>query len=67
VRAGDWKLIEFFEDGSVELYNLRDDLSERNDLSRERPEKVRELKTLLEHWRQEVGAEMPVPNPGYIE
>jgi arylsulfatase A-like enzyme len=51
--------------GKVELFNLRKDLGEQNDLSSEMPEKVAELKTLLARWRKSVGAQMPVKNPRF--
>ena len=63
VRVGDYKLIEFFEDNRVELYNLKADLGEQNDLAAAMPEKVVELKRMLHEWRAEVGARMPTPNP----
>ncbi len=63
VRVGDCKLIEFYENGRVELYNLRDDLGERNDLAAAMPDKAAELKQMLHQWRSEVGARMPTPNP----
>lgn len=63
IRAGDWKLIEFFEDRHVELYNLRDDISEKHDCAAEQPEKARELREMLHRWQQEVGAQFPTPNP----
>lgn len=63
VRDGDWKLIEFLEDGHVELYNLRDDLGEANELSRSQPERAAQLRDRLHRWRKSVGAQMPVPNP----
>lgn len=63
VRAGDWKLIEFYEDMRVELYNLKEDLSEARDLARERPEMALELRALLHNWRQSAHAQMPTPNP----
>ena len=62
VRAGDWKLIEFYEEGRGELYNLNDDLEERNDLSDQYPEKKEELRQLLQRWQESVDAQMPVPN-----
>jgi arylsulfatase A-like enzyme len=43
VRSGDYKLIEWFEDGSIELYNLKDDISEKHDLAASKPEKADEL------------------------
>ena len=63
IRRGDWKLIEFFEDGSLELYNLANDLGEKNNLARREPARAKELQTTLAAWRQKVGAQMPVPNP----
>ncbi|WP_197168112.1 sulfatase [Neorhodopirellula pilleata] len=65
IRQGDWKLIEFLEDSSIELYNLRDDLSEQHNLAANQPDLVRELRAALEAWRQRVGAKMPTPNPDY--
>ena len=65
VRAGDWKLIEFYEDNTVELYNLKDDLSEKNDLAKSNPEKTKELLTLLRQWQKETNAKMPTANPNY--
>ncbi len=62
IRSGDWKLIEFFEDGRLELYNLRDDLGERNDLATKMPDKVRELHAKLAIWRAELKAPMPTKN-----
>lgn len=63
VRSGDWKLIEFFEDHRVELYNLKMDLSETHDLASENPEKARSLSDMLHRWQKDVGAEFPTPNP----
>ncbi len=63
VRLGDWKLIEFFEDGRAELYNLRDDVGERNDLAPTQPEKTRDLAGLLHAWQKDAGARFPTPNP----
>jgi arylsulfatase A len=59
VRKGDWKLIEFFDTGDKELYNLADDISEKNNLAGTNPEKVAELQGLLKAWRKEVGAKIP--------
>jgi arylsulfatase A-like enzyme len=63
VRDGDWKLIEWYEDGSLELFNLRDDLSEARNVAAMNPDKVRELHARLADWRSEVMAVMPTPNP----
>jgi len=65
VRAGDWKLIEFFEDQHVELYHLRDDLGETNDLAAAHPAKARALRRQLHSWRQSVGAQLPTPNSDF--
>ncbi|MEX0977792.1 MAG: sulfatase, partial [Pirellulales bacterium] len=65
IRQGDWKLIEFYEDDRVELYNLQDDPIERHDLAAARPDQARLLREKLAAWRQAVGARMPRPNPDY--
>lgn len=65
VREGDWKLIEWYEDGALELFNLREDLGERNNVAAARPDKAKELHARLGAWRQEVGAVMPAPNPNW--
>lgn len=62
VRAGDWKLIEFFEDGRKELYNLAQDEGEKVNLASQEEARVLELHTLLKQWRESVGAKMPTPN-----
>jgi arylsulfatase A-like enzyme len=63
IRAGDWKLMEFFEDGRLELYNLREDLGEKRNLATVQPEKTSELHAQLLAWRKELRAPMPTPNP----
>jgi arylsulfatase A len=60
-RAGDWKLIAFYEDLRVELYNLKDDLGESRDLARDSPDRADALRRRLHEWRAAVGAQMPVP------
>jgi arylsulfatase A-like enzyme len=65
VRHGDFKLVEWFEDMSTELFDLRHDPGEHVDLSKENPEKTQELKSLLHAWRRDVNAQMPEPNPKY--
>jgi arylsulfatase A-like enzyme len=62
IRAGDWKLIEFFETGKLELYNLRVDVSEKIDMARAMPDRVRALHERLLTWRKQIGAPMPTPN-----
>ncbi|MFM9080596.1 MAG: sulfatase, partial [Opitutaceae bacterium] len=62
IHAGDWKLMEFLEDGRLELYNLRDDIGESRNLAAELPEKTRELHARLVAWRASVKAPMPAKN-----
>jgi arylsulfatase A-like enzyme len=62
IRAGDWKLLEFFETGKRELYNLRDDPGEKNDLAGTMPDRVQAMHARLIAWRQAVKAPMPTPN-----
>lgn len=59
IRQGDFKLVEFFEDGHTELYNLKDDIGERHDLSKRMPEKAKDLHARLREWRESVQAPMP--------
>jgi arylsulfatase A-like enzyme len=59
IRARDISLLEFFEDGRVELYNLKEDIGQKNDLSKKMPEKTKELHQKLRDWRQAVKAAMP--------
>jgi len=59
IRKGDWKLIEYFDTGTVELFNLADDLGETNDLAAARTEKVAELREALAAWRADCGAVIP--------
>lgn len=66
IRKGDFKLIEFFEDGQLELYNLREDIGEQNDLSETLPEKREELWNEMKAWREAVDALVPTQlNPDY--
>jgi len=61
IRDGDWKLIEFYHWGKVELYNLKEDIGEQNDLSEENPSKTKELLDKLHAWQERMGAQMPKP------
>ena len=63
VRLGEWKLIEWYEDMRVELYNLKLDVSEKKNLAFDKPELVNSLRNRLHEWRQEVNAQMPTDNP----
>ncbi len=65
IRDGDWKLIEFYEDGRTELYNLKNDSGEMQDVSQEAPQTAQSLHAKLARWRTQVGAKMPAPNPQY--
>ncbi len=62
---GDWKLIEFFEDGALELYNLRADLGEATNLAAREPARTKELQAALAAWRERIGARMPALNPNH--
>jgi len=62
VRAGDYKLIETFEDDAVELYNLKQDIGEEHDLSTAMPGKTAELRDMLHAWRADVDAKMMKPS-----
>jgi uncharacterized sulfatase len=65
IRAGNFKLLEFFDDGSLELYDLSDDIGEETNLAAEMPDRARQLQQQLAAWRKTVGARMPQPNPKY--
>lgn len=65
IREGDFRLVEFYEDNHVELYNLKEDIGETNDLAAALPEKTAALHQKLHDWRQHVDAQMPTPNPKY--
>lgn len=62
IQQGDWKLLEFLEDDHLELYNLKEDLSETKNLVGEQPAKAAELKARLLAWRKETGAALPTLN-----
>jgi arylsulfatase A-like enzyme len=62
IRAGDWKLLEFLEDNRVELYHLREDIREQNNIADKRPDKASELLGRLKKWRDTIGAKMPTPH-----
>ena len=64
IRVGDWKLLEYLEDGRVELYDLDKDIGEKNNLAEKMPEKAGQLRESLNAWRKDVDAQMPTPNPG---
>jgi arylsulfatase A len=61
IRIGDYKLIKFYDDDSVELYNLKNDISETKDLAKELPELASTMRQRLESWVKESGAKLPRP------
>jgi arylsulfatase A-like enzyme len=71
IRFGDYKLIEWYDDSifgpgnEFELYNLKEDIGEQNNLAKKMPERVGQLKEMLSNWRIEVNAQMLTPNPEY--
>ena len=65
IRVGDYKLLEYFENGTVQLFDLSQDMTEQNDLSQVMPEKVARLRSMLHNWRTGVSARMMQPNPDY--
>jgi arylsulfatase A-like enzyme len=58
IRLGDYKLLEYFENNTVQLFNLKVDPGEQNDLAQSQPKKADELLKMLRVWRQEVSAKM---------
>lgn len=65
IRSGDWKLIEWLEDGRLELFDLSRDPSETRDLASEEPQRVATLLAQLRAWQSDVGARSPEPNPSF--
>ena len=66
IRLGEWKLHEYFEDSGLELYNLKSDIGEKENLADEYPEKTKELHDLLIQWRNNINAPIPTElNPKY--
>jgi hypothetical protein len=62
IRAGDWRLVRFYEDGRRELYNLRDDVGETTDRAAREPDRVASLTDKLDAWLASVGAQFPEQN-----
>lgn len=65
IRRGPWRLIEFYENQRLELYDLDRDPGEANDLTAQRPDQAAELRGRLAAWREQVGAQAPRVNPDY--
>jgi arylsulfatase A len=65
IREGDWKLVENFEDESVELFNLTRDPAEKKNIAASELARAADLRDKLHTWRAQVGARMPAPNPDF--
>ena len=65
IRKGNWKLLEYFEDGRMELFNLKQDPGETRNLSTTRSALAKELRADLDAWRKKVEAQLPEVNPGW--
>jgi arylsulfatase A-like enzyme len=65
IREGQYKLIEYFENGKLELYDLSADLGENSNLAEKLPKKAADMKQKLDVWRKSNQAQMPTSNPGY--
>ena len=67
IRDGDWKLITYYDTGRVELYNLKDDVSESHDLATDQIDRAAELHKLHETWCKEANVQTNTPNPDFDE
>jgi len=67
VRLGNWKLLESFEGGHVELYDLSADPGEEHDLAKAQPARAEKIGKMLADWRDSVAAQMPTPNPNPVD
>jgi len=65
VRDGEWKLVEDYETGKTELFNLAEDIAESNDLKFSEPEKTEKLWQMLKNWQKSIGAKMPARKAGH--
>lgn len=65
IRDGNWKLIKWYEDGREELFNLKNDIGEKENLRNKQPAIAKRLRKELDRWLKEQGASMPSPNPYY--
>ncbi|MBD5780083.1 sulfatase [Pelagicoccus sp. NFK12] len=66
VRTGDWKLMQFFESDALELYNVREDIGEQNNLAAQYPERVERMLGTLQSWQRETNADIPTTlNPSF--
>jgi arylsulfatase A len=67
IRQGHYKLIEWYEDGRLQLYDLSKDEGEQNDIAAANTALVQQMKAALDVWRKSLNAKMPENNPGYIK
>lgn len=65
IREGNWKLIEHYENGQMELFNLEKDIGETTDVSEKEPNRVAEMRGKLEKWRREMAAKGNTWNPTF--
>jgi len=66
IRAGDWKLLEYFENGDLELYNLKEDIGEQQNLAKTNPQITQKLHLQLKAWRKQTNTPVPTEiNPAY--
>ena len=65
IRDGDWKLIEYYEEGRVELFNLAQDPGEKNNFAEHEPERVKQLRATLTAWRDATVVQTNTPNPNF--
>ena len=65
MRSGSWKLIEWYEDGKIELFNLGNDVGESKDLVEVEAKRAGELHAKLKAWRGDAGVRMSTPNPRF--
>ncbi len=62
VRLGDYKLVDWYDEGTIELYNLKDDIGEQHNLAEQMPEKASELHQLVKEWRASIDAQILDPS-----
>ncbi len=67
MRDGEWKLVEHYEDGRLELFNLSRDIGETNNLALAEPRRAARMVKSLARWRTEIGAQTNVANPNFDE
>jgi hypothetical protein len=65
VRDGQWKLVEWLEDGTLELFGLTSDPFEKANVADKEPARVKTLHAMLTAWRAETGAQLPTKNPAF--